>query len=579
MRVLNPMGVGVAAAVVAAALGGCSLTLDFDCADDTDCANLEGSFTCIDGACVAGEDESFTCTDEQPLVSTNCFDLYGPLPGSTGSTAGEREAAFLGAPADYVLISVHTPHGALEIVGRQSIEAAVRYAVEDINRSGGLTYGSGERKLLAALICNDGGGAPNGAPGIEAAEHAVSCGAKAMVATHNSGATVNLFREVALARDIPMISPGAISPEIPRARDLLGDSKGLLWRIKVPGQTLIAAVVRFIQTMPYENIHIFYRESTGYDKAMRDAFASALGNDGFTEHPISSAPGLGASAARDVLLDADPPPDLVVTLVENLFDLLDVADGLTQASANWEVAEDPTSGTDLLTVEGARSDLAVEQFFGRYEGREEQVYRIGCRTMGISSGSVGGDERADYTLWLDRLRTNASVFVAPADIDDLLVAPTPAYVDAVFVTAFAMLHAIRASQTATVDTDGILNGLALISDPNATGVRPHEWSTGLTAFGPDGGGTINYLGASGSIDLDPNTQDVTGKQTEVWNYALRGAAAETRGVRELGNLTDDDDADLSPRPQALQALVRDTGAEPVCTSYPYVGCAKGAACD
>lgn len=565
MRVLNPWGVAAAATLTVAALGGCSLTLDFDCAEDGDCANLEGAFVCSNGACVAGEDESFACTDEQPLVSSNCFDIYGPLPGSTSSTAGEREAAFLAAPEDYVLISVHTPHGSLEIVGRQSIEAAVRYAVEDINANGGLTYGDSENKLVAALICNDGGAAADGAPGIAAAEHAVSCGARAMVATHNSGATVNLFREVALARDVPMISPGAISPEIPRARDLLGDSRGLLWRIKVPGQTLIGAVVRFIETMPYENIHVFYRASTGYDKAMRDAFASALGNDGFTEHVIDSDPGLGASAARDVLRSADPSPDLVVTLVEDLFDLLDVADGLTQA------AQQDDFDADLLTVEGARSDLAVEQFFGRYEGREEQVYRVGCRTMGISSGSVGGDERADYTLWLDRLRTNASVFVAPADIDDLLVAPTPAYVDAVFVTAFAMLHAIRASSTATIDTDGILNGLALLSDPNATGVRPHEWSTGLMAFGPDGGGTINYLGASGSVDLDPATQDVSGVQTELWNYSLRGADGAQRGVRELGNLTNDDASDLTPRDGAIDALGRDVMAEPLCAPYPYVG--------
>lgn len=564
MRVLHPLLLGAAVAV-----SGCSLTLDFDCSDDSDCANLEGSFICADGACVADENPEpepggFACEDGEMLLNDSCTDLFGPLAGQEGMSSQDRLAALLASPDDFELIAVQVPSGPVVSTNQERIRAAIHHAVDHINTSGGLTYGEGlgQKKRLAALICADALSDGSVSGGIAAAEHAVGCKAKALVSTYVSGLTVDIFREVAKEHDVPMIAPGAISPQIPLTRDALGD-EGLLWRIKVPGSTLVRSVVGLVDALDYQNIHVFFRPTIQYDTAMAEQLDLRLGQERTTLYELTGTAGASADAVAQYLLDLaeGDKPDLVVTVVEDLADLVDVAFGVVTAGS-----ADPGLLFDLITVEGARSAQAA----GVVASSGDHL-RMSCRAMGISSGSTNGGA-TDY--WKQQLGlASAKYGLSADDVENGLPAPTPAYVDAVFVTAYALASALRTGG-GDATTAGIIDGLKLLSDANGDEILPLQWSVGLRLIGEDGRGQMNYNGASGSIDLDQATQDVTGRKTEIWQYAFDDGAT----VNELtADLVADDAEDYTPSQDAIDDLRNNTPEEgrASCADFPYAGLSDG----
>lgn len=563
MRALHPwiLGVGIA-------LSGCSLSLQFECQDDSDCENLEGVFACSAGACVemqpdmapdmTPEPEEFACTDGQPLVSSGCIDLLGPLAGSPGASAAQREAEFMRRYEDYELIAIHVPAAGFQASGKPVIQAAVHFAINHINEAGGMTYGAdGERKLLAALICDDASDNDDDV-GVEAGAHAVSCGARAIVGTYSSTLTVAIFREVAQDANIPVISPGAISPQIPEARQTLGDDEGLLWRIKVPGAALIRGVVGLVDHLNYDSVHIIYRPGTQYDTAMREELDLVLGGGRATAHAlVDDAGASNAAFIKDELTAAVQEDDraVVISVVEDLADLLDVALGMIDASTESGLV------ADLISVEGGRSETAAGTIAFARTGVPNPVLPVICRAMGISSGAQNGP----YDNWLNRFRAIAPNY----GIDNLqLVAPVPAYVDAVFVTAYAMASGLRAGN-GELTTPRLVDGLKLLSDRAIEGaerVEPLQWQKGIDALGADGSVPINYDGASGTIDLDPVTQDVTGRKIEIWQYLIGDAT----GLNELGDLVSDDAEDFNPNADAVESLLSPR-ARPSCEPFPYVG--------
>lgn len=561
MRVLNPLVFGAAIA-----LSGCSLSLQFDCSEDGDCANLEGNFMCNGTVCVelepdaapdmTPEPEGFSCADDKELFADNCFDLLGPLPMAPGASPEARLAVFLDQHENFELIAVQVPNGPFAGVGNEETVKVLHHTVDHINNSGGFTFGTGlvDSRQLAVLICYDALGDGGISGGVTAANHAVSCGAKALVSTYLSDRTLEIFREVAVPNEVPMVAPGAISPEIPIVRGALGNT-GLLWRIKVPGSTLLESVMGLIDELAYQKVHLVYRSESLYDAAMHRQLEPRLGarlasSLDLTGGVAGSSPG----AVQTYLAGfADDPPDLVVSLTGELGDLLDQAvGGINAANAN-------DLAFDFITVEGARSTDAANIVASQTDHQ-----RLSCRTMGISSGIRNGDTTGGWRFSIDRDREDYDL---SAEDLDTLPAPTLGYVDGVVVTAYALASALRRNG-GDATTEFIVDGLKLLSDPANDVVVPLQWSSGLAALGENGRGQMNYEGVSGSINLVTETQDVSGRKTELWQYDFDGF---TGSVVELGDLVSDDANDFTPNAAAIQALRESHMNRAECADYPYLG--------
>lgn len=554
-------------AVIAWVMAGCSLSLDFsgDCLTDDGCAARGGNFICQDGTCVfdespqedmgptvdMGEPEPEICVE---LLENGCTEIYG----ANGDTTAEREADYLTNRDAYVLVSVHPPHGGFGGTALDQIKEATRVIVDDVNEQGSFSQINGKR--LAVLICND--GAAQLEVGVEAANHAIDCGAKALIGAYDSGPTIELYREVARERNVPIISPGAITPAIPDIRTSVGseDNDNLLWRVKVPGDVTARSVGSLVKTLRrHRNIKVLYRDSDPYGVKMFEALERAMcnntdfcsgqmaGPDTADVEPVAYSQPIGMDLRMEIAgRVADPEIDLIITLNSALEDLLDLLNGVTDAN--------PVA--DIITVEGARSTLAMDLFLSG--GVTPERLDVICRILGVSSGTIG----AGRPNWLSFLELYSDVS------GDDLFAPTPPFADAMFVTAFAIAAAASADPAGEVTTEGIQAGLELVSDKGGPTILPHQWAEGLAAMNGDMGGvsTINFEGASGAVDLDGSTNDVTDQRTEAWQYALLDGERDSRAVETLANPLTDVDGMLNP--SILDGLVRPMAS--VCQPHPYL---------
>lgn len=574
---LRLRGLLASAALFAA---GCSLSLDFagDCADNDDCAALGERMLCEGGACV--EDTTpLTCVE---LLSNGCDDIYGPLESNSSSTVEQRVAAYLQDPGAYELISVHSPRSGFAASGQEIIEAAARVAIEDINKSGAFQEVETNGRKLAALVCDDGSGDVES--GIAAARHAVECGAKAIIATQDSAPTVSIYTDVARALNVPVVSPGAISPAIPDIRTTVGQTENddLLWRVRVPGNTTGRAVAASLKALRSDlvaagagdqlsSVVVFYRSGEQYGEAMFETFDGELCRGSFCEEVSVTAfaydkPYGVLKDDIEAFLDDHGEVDLVVTLTAELFDLLDVLNGTAAAYP------DEATAPDVLMVEGARSSLAVPTFVA---GNQTRI-PLACRAAGVSGASEG----SKYETWLSLFRTAAVPYLtlgAGESVDSKLVAPTPAYHDAVTLTAFAMAAAALRHPEGVIDTPGLIGGLKRLSDTQApTETAPiGSWDSGVAVLAANqGGGTMNYDGASGPIDLDPQSNDVRNGLTDLWRYVLNADAVSglnptTVVVETLGLLTSDGAGDAFEIDTALFGDLAQMRGGAICDGIAY----------
>lgn len=207
------------------ALGGCSLTLEFEqCRDDDDCTNERNidlvcgeDNTCIERPspedvfcdttldCARFFDDTHVCGPQRrcvSLISNECTDVWRP------SGAAPDNTVFLGS------ILATTPPFDVDFV---PIETAIRLAVEDYNIAG--TLPSGQR--VGHIAC-DSGGDPQRA--LAAARLLIDAGVPAIVGPSFTEEVLEVSKLTIPERTF-LISPTATGKAI---TDL--DDRGLVWR-------------------------------------------------------------------------------------------------------------------------------------------------------------------------------------------------------------------------------------------------------------------------------------------------------------------------------------------------------------
>ena len=213
----------IAASLALAGGSACSFLLDFDeCRDHADCAAPGGPpMACSeDRRCVAADEvactshqacgdafgDDFLCTPAgacKSALTAECTKIHWP--------SGDRDkAVFLGS-----IIPVSPPYDAITVPLRNAVELAV----EDFNKTVSLP---GSRRI-AWVECDDHGVLDRAQL---AAEHLVDVvGAPALLGPIFSEQVLKIAKEVAVPRDVFLITPTATNKDITTLAD-----KGLVWR-------------------------------------------------------------------------------------------------------------------------------------------------------------------------------------------------------------------------------------------------------------------------------------------------------------------------------------------------------------
>jgi len=406
-----------------------------------------------------------------------------------------------------------TPRRGPALSSRRSIEAAAIAAIGDINLNGGI-----DGRPLVGLLCDDGAGNP--AKGIASARHLVSLGAQAMVGPVDTEPTLEIYAEVALPSGVLIVSPGAPSPGVVAAREDLesSDRNGLLWRIRTSSEVTAGAVADWMLSEGVESAVVAYRQDDWgleTEKVLSRRLCELGGPCGRTYRGLGFTPNDPDLADPVAAALAEEPPDVMVIIADALDQLY-----LFNAAADVGFSE-------TIAIEGERSGFAVSTFIG--DAPTVGQLRVMCRAL----GTTGGELQAGpiYDEW-------RRTFEARPEHEGVdIVAHAPLVSDAVFVTAFGMARV--AYQGGTIDGVSIAGALTQLSEGASTPTSGLGWVAGQAKLAS--GQPVDLVGASGTLDFDPETNDVRSRAVALWRYNLDLGVPET-----VGQLYDADGRYTSP---------------------------------
>lgn len=492
----------IAAGVFLGSLGvlaaGCSLgnlTHD-DCTDDAQCSALFGlGSTCSEGFC----SDAATCN-----TGHDCRKAAGGgacVTGACQATFPIDEACKAIVEPPDLLSGPAVGKGAPLVIGgifsldepkNQALTVAIRLAVQDINRTGGMNGG----QKLGVVFC-DNGGKGNTASGDERVElnnHALdylagTLGVPVVLGPLTSAESIQLVTRVKeKAYPTVIISPSATSPNLTGIDDRLHptDKYGLFWRTcpsdLVQGKVLAQQIPEMTGNVAVVYIKDAYGE--GLATVFRESYNNFKQSSAF---PIEVAD-LGSTAKLDAIaakVNAYAPGAVVVITTTG-----GGAINVIKALAKLPVASKPFFFTD-----GAKDSKALLD-----STLPAAVQTIIKGALGTAPASPSGKNYATLETNLTEAGLNPSSFSFLAQ----------AY-DATMIGAFGIIAASK------VDTkyDGldVADGLAHLSAGTLINLNPTEWLNGVGEL--KSAGQIDVEGTSGHLQLDPKTGEAPGK-IEIW---------------------------------------------------------------
>ena len=322
-------------------------------------------------------------------------------------------------------------------------------------------------------------------------------GVPAIVGPSASGDVLAVFDAIR-DRRVLLISPSATSPALTRhdVATATDEEPGLLWRTAAPDTLQGAAIARHLTTsFPSATNVVVVNEKGPYGTALTEVFTSAFQQNGRSVQalPYETASQRDAaivqassSSPAFVLFFSSQTPDAVAFLnaAQSLASYEQISLFLTDSAAN----------PDLLN--GAAGAAAL---FPRVVGSRPAVPQ--GPTFELFKTSYSAAFKKD---------PGALAFV-------------PHAYDATWLVFYGAAWSLR--QEKAVTGSGIARGLRKISAPGTeTPVTPANWSKIADALGA--GTPVNVVGASGSLDYDPVTEETTGL-IDIWKIAADGKSIES----------------------------------------------------
>jgi branched-chain amino acid transport system substrate-binding protein len=444
------------------------------CATGHDCRKAAGGGACIDEACQAAFPIDAACKDVEPPDL-----LKEPL---------------VGAGAPLVIGGIFS----LDEPKNKALTTAIRLAVQDINRSGGMNGG----QKLGVVFC-DNGGPGNKATGddrIPLNEHALDylagvLGVPVIIGPLTSSDSIRLINRVKKkAYPTVIISPSATSPDLTDVDDRLHptDKYGLFWRTcpsdLLQGKVLAESVV---PKTAKSKIAVVYLKDT-YGEGLATVFRTAYGltqSEGFPflDTDLTDPTKLDAIAAS---VSAYGPEGVVVIALQGG----DAIKVLTSMAGQASVATLPFYFTDGAKDQAALLDPALPM----------NVQAIIKNAVGTEPASPSGPNYDLFSTNLKTLGLQASSFSFLAQ----------SY-DATFIGAMGIVYASKASTK--YDGLNVAEGLAHLSMGKAVNISPTVWQSGIGEL--KSAGQINVEGTSGKLDFDATTGEAPGK-IELWKASV-----------------------------------------------------------
>ncbi len=476
---------------------GCSLgnVAHDDCTTDTQCSAFGLGSTCTDGfcsdapTCTTGHDcrkaagggacVSGVCQVTIPIDAA-CNAITEPPDLLSGPAVGDGAPLIIGG-----IFSFDEPKN-------QARAVAIRLAVNDINRKGGMNLG----QKLGVVFC-DNGGPENTASGDERIplnNHALdylagTLGVPVIVgplASSDSIRVINRLKEKSYPTVI--ISSSATSPDLTGVDDRLQptDKYGLFWRTcptdQLQGKVLAEQV---IPSMTGKVAVVYLKDA--YGEGLATVFRTIYGleqSEGFPfeDSDLADPAKLAALAAK---ADAYAPGGVVVISLQ-ASDTIKVV----RAMVGKPIAAKPFFFTDAAKDAPTLLDPVLET----------QVRNIILGALGTAPASPSGP---NYDLFKTNLKLDSSSisFLAQS-------------YDATIIGAFGILAASKSGTK--YDGLDVADGLAHLSAGKLINISPTDWLTGVGEFTSKG--QIDVEGTSGQLNFDPQTGEAPGK-IEIWRAA------------------------------------------------------------
>lgn len=463
------------AATLALAIGACTLTRTSrdDCHTNGDCRAAFGAARVCggDGLCErAPPNPRCTTTFPEDLLS--------------------RPESYPGARLVGVLMD-------RSVESQRARENAVRLAVTHVNEQKGL-----DGALFGAVLCDVAEDAKYDS--LKRADAAVAAGryladvlgVPAIVGPSASNDAITVFGAVK-DLDVVVISPSATSPALTGAdvTDPTDEHPGLLWRTCAPDTLQGAAIVRYLQsTTPDTTRAAVIEEKGAYGDALSAVIAGGL--DGRVAKTYSFA----TTSERDAAIVAAGGLGVkyvifVSSQTKDAIDFLNAAKTLTSYADLELFLTDSAANDDLLT--GAAGAASV---FPRVIGSRPSVPAGPTYDLFKTSFSAGFHE------------------------DPALLSFVPHAYDAAWLVFYGTAWSAR--HEGRVFGAGIARGLRHVSDLGKAEVQvaPATWNDIASQLGA--GQSVNLVGASGSLDYDPKTEETTGR-IDIWAIAPDGKSITT----------------------------------------------------
>ncbi|MEM9691776.1 MAG: ABC transporter substrate-binding protein [Myxococcota bacterium] len=463
----GPDGVCVATGIVTGGTGGSGGIPAPRCSDSAECITALDSPTgrCIDGACVdlLSEDcQTITPETVSDVENTIFIGFMGPLSGDSAS---------FGVP----------------------ILSAVQLAASEIEEvaSGVPVPGSTSRQTLVVVACD------SQLDPLRTARHlAEDIQVPAIIGPVFSGITLEVIDEVTIPAGVVTISPSATSPALTTFQD-----QGLFWRT-VPSDALqaipiadqITALETIITATPEVNAGELkvanVRKGDAYGIGLTTELVDLVTFNGLSLNENSMNMDFESFEYDDPSaneVDYQPIVDGILRFEPNIISLLGTNETinniLVPVEAGWGSAVRPYyilpdggQAEELLTAVDASPELA-------------------SRIRGTAPVQEGPNF-SSFAFSFETATGNApSVFTSTA-------------YDATTLIAFALVAGEGASPGFAV-----ANGLTKLSDGTRIDAGPAQLSTGFAALAD--GGTIDFVGASGDLDFDPETGEAQ-SNIDVW---------------------------------------------------------------
>lgn len=298
--------------------------------------------------------------------------------------------------------------------------------------------------------------------------------------------------------DTLIISPSATSPALTAADTKVPNDKipGLLWRTAPPDTLQGAAIVRHLAAaFPTVKNIALVQEKGPYGDALGQVFTDGFTKAGGTVTPFP----FGTSSERDAAV---------------------VAAGNTPAQTVLFISSQTPDAVAFLNAAGSLSGYATKNLFLTDSAANRDVLTGAAAASAVFPRIVGSRPAVPQGPTFELFKASYS---AAFRQDPSTFSFVPHAYDATWLGFYGVARALRRD----VGISGIAaaRGLRRVSDGTAEiPIVPSNWKKIADTLGA--GGSVNLVGASGSLDFDPNNEETFGL-VDIWKVSTDGKAIES----------------------------------------------------